>query len=67
AHYRATQIWVEKIKQLPDEEQDAYYEPLHDKYSHKMQEIIEHLKGFYIKIGQIGATRSDFLPKQASR
>mmetsp|Transcript_7201 Transcript_7201/g.9383 ORF Transcript_7201/g.9383 Transcript_7201/m.9383 type:complete len:532 (+) Transcript_7201:81-1676(+) len=64
AHYRATQWWVETIKKVPDEEQDEYYEPLHDKYADKMLEIINYLKGFYIKIGQIGATRSDFLPKQ---
>jgi len=29
-----------------------------------MLEIIQHLKGFYIKLGQVGATRADFLPPQ---
>lgn len=28
-----------------------------------MDEVIRHLRGFYIKIGQLGATREDFLPE----
>jgi len=40
--------------------QDAAYEVLHNRYAQTGLDIILHLKGFYIKIGQIGATRGSF-------
>ncbi|CAM9631883.1 unnamed protein product, partial [Phaeothamnion confervicola] len=58
-HYRITQ-W--RVQALPDEEQDAMFEPLHDMYAPKVLDLIHKLKGFYVKIGQLASTRSDFLP-----
>lgn len=52
------------VKGKPDEEQNAAFAPLHDKYSAPAVALIEELKGFYIKIAQIASTRADFLPKQ---
>ncbi|CAM9270428.1 unnamed protein product [Discosporangium mesarthrocarpum] len=60
-HYRATQWWVDG---LSDEEQEAAYNPLHDQYAKSALDIILRLKGFYVKIGQMAATRADFLPHQ---
>eukprot|EP00049_Salpingoeca_infusionum_P003030 m.62438 g.62438 ORF g.62438 m.62438 type:complete len:567 (+) comp11912_c0_seq2:1558-3258(+) len=60
-HYRVTQMMVEG---KPEDEQDAAFDELHTKYADDLLRIILTLKGFYIKIGQIGATRPDFMPPQ---
>eukprot|EP00045_Choanoeca_perplexa_P011587 m.123642 g.123642 ORF g.123642 m.123642 type:complete len:556 (+) comp15683_c0_seq5:1276-2943(+) len=60
-HYR----FVEKtVENKPEEDQEAEFQRLHDKYAHVMLDIILNMKGFYIKVGQIGSTRADFLPQQ---
>ncbi|CAK4703525.1 unnamed protein product [Aphanomyces euteiches] len=63
-HYRTTQVFLEDILKLPEYDHDAYYNALHDKYAHEIFDVILTLKGFYIKIAQIGSTRDDFVPKQ---
>ncbi len=61
AHYRLTERLV---KGKPVEERDAAFEALHNKYAAASKAIILSLRGFYIKIGQMGATRADFVPQQ---
>eukprot|EP00055_Hartaetosiga_balthica_P011746 m.54574 g.54574 ORF g.54574 m.54574 type:complete len:598 (-) comp7721_c0_seq1:205-1998(-) len=53
-----------KVKDLSDEEQTLAFEELHDKYAPEMLRIILFMKGFYIKVGQLGSSRPDFVPKQ---
>jgi aarF domain-containing kinase len=62
-HYRAAQLYMERLE-LSDEEQDAEYEKLHDKYAPEVFDIVLELKGFYVKLAQTGSTRPDVLPKQ---
>lgn len=38
------------------------YQPLHERYSSKVMETLRDLRGFYIKVAQIMANRSDVLP-----
>lgn len=42
-----------RVKRLPEPEQDAGYQPLHEKYAPEALAIILHLKGFFTKIGQV--------------
>lgn len=44
--------------------QDEIFEPLHERYAPVALDVIRKLRGFYIKLGQIGATRSDFVARQ---
>jgi aarF domain-containing kinase len=60
-HYRAVDIWT-KFKNYSPEERDAAFEELHPMYGEKIYDITEKLKGFYIKLGQLGASRPDMLP-----
>eukprot|EP01066_Platyproteum_vivax_P013805 Platyproteum_vivax@DN6233_c0_g1_i2.p1 len=59
--YRVVQWYV---KGKPWEEAVKYYWPLHDICAPIMFDLLVNLKGFYIKIGQLGATRADYLPPQ---
>jgi aarF domain-containing kinase len=43
---------------------DAIYGDLHDRYSRKALELILHLRGLYVKLGQILSSRPDFCPPQ---
>ncbi|OQR82811.1 glycoside hydrolase [Achlya hypogyna] len=63
-HYRTKQVVMEDLLKLPSHEQDAHYEELHDLYAPTLYDVVLHLKGFYVKLAQIGSTRHDFLPKQ---
>lgn len=44
-------------------EREAALERLHEGYANRVLDTIVELRGFYIKIGQVLATRSDFLPR----
>lgn len=61
AHYRITERMVQS---LPEAEQDKAFEELHEKYAPQIKQLILMLRGFYIKVGQMGATRADFVPQQ---
>lgn len=37
---------------------------LHDKYADVCFELVLELRGFYVKIAQVGSTRTDVMPKQ---
>lgn len=58
--YRATQLYMETLA-LPPAEQDVAYERLHERFAPEVFDIILELKGFYIKLAQVGSTRPDFL------
>lgn len=58
AHYRWTE-W--RTAGLPEEEQDEALERLHEKYAPVAEKVVRELKGFYIKLGQMGSTRADFI------
>ncbi len=45
-----------------EESSKKAFDVLHGRYSQDMLDIILKLKGFYIKIGQTGSTRGDFVP-----
>ena len=60
-HYRFTDIYTNNWEQS---DRDAAFDKLHDRYGQKIYEIIIHLQGFYLKLGQLGASRTDIIPKQ---
>lgn len=51
-------------RNMPCAEKDAAFEKLHEKYADDIFDIVKTLKGFYVKIAQIGSTRADFMPQQ---
>ncbi|GAB5037507.1 glycoside hydrolase [Nannochloropsis oceanica] len=55
-HYRYVKS---QVQHLPEAEQEEAYKPLHEKYAPTAVDIVLHLKGFYIKIAQVGSTRAD--------
>ena len=61
ARYRFT-LW--RVGGDPENVQDAAFEELHERYARRVLDIILHLGGFYVKIGQVGATRADMVPPQ---
>jgi aarF domain-containing kinase len=65
-HYKFTEWWLEK-SEAPLERRNLVYGKLHDRYSEPSLEIILHLKGLYVKIGQIMSSRPDFVPEQYVR
>ncbi|KAA8491808.1 Uncharacterized protein FVE85_8290 [Porphyridium purpureum] len=58
-------LLVEKqVAKLSDEEQDAAWNRLHDKYASPVRDLTLSLKGFYIKSAQIVSTRDELVPHQ---
>lgn len=60
-HYRYVQI---RTKNAPTHVRDLAFDELHNRYAPTIFDIIYHLKGFFIKLAQVGSTRADFLPPQ---
>eukprot|EP00944_MAST-04C_sp_MAST-4C-sp1_P001039 g1039.t1 len=60
-HYRLVE-W--QVRNLPEAEQDKRFNALHDMYAPIAMDIILDMGGFYIKIGQMGSVRDDFVPPQ---
>ena len=60
-HYRFTDL---RTANWSASDRDAAFERLHDKYRLTIYGVIVHLQGFYIKLGQLGAARTDIVPKQ---
>jgi aarF domain-containing kinase len=65
-HYKFTEWWLGK-SEAPLERRNHVYGKLHDRYSEPSLQIILHLKGLYVKIGQIMSSRPDFVPEQYVR
>ena len=60
-HYRLVE-W--QVRNLPEPDQDKRFNALHDMYAPIAMDIILDMGGFYIKIGQMGSVRDDFVPPQ---
>jgi predicted unusual protein kinase regulating ubiquinone biosynthesis (AarF/ABC1/UbiB family) len=60
AHYRYVEF---QHKGRPDAEYDVALGELHEKYADPALKILLDMRGFYIKLGQIGSTRDDFVPE----
>jgi aarF domain-containing kinase len=58
-HYRV----VDAMYPKQGAERDAAFELLHEDYSNRILNTMIDLRGFYIKIGQVFATRADILPR----
>lgn len=60
-HYK----WVKRsVRTKSRSERDTAFEKLHDKYNQPALNIALHLKGLYVKLGQIMSIRPDSLPRQ---
>jgi aarF domain-containing kinase len=60
-HYK----WVKRrMKRKSQDERDLAFEQLHDQYNQQALGIALHLKGLYVKLGQIMSIRPDSLPRQ---
>ena len=60
SHYRAIEF-KQKMFPVSDQESDQEYLELHQLYADKVKNTLRDLRGFYIKIGQVMAHRSDIL------
>lgn len=63
-HYKFTKWWFTAHPKISRMERDAVYERLHNKYAPITYQIILHLRGLYVKMGQILSSRPDFMPIQ---
>lgn len=74
AQYRAVQARHRDAKKLGvpswlgvtlnDDEANAAYEALHDKYAVPVRDLVYEMRGFYLKNAQLLSTRDDFVPAQ---
>jgi hypothetical protein len=53
-------------KRWPEDKRRDAFEALHEHYAPILLKVFHTLGGFYIKIGQNGASREDFVPKQVA-
>jgi hypothetical protein len=51
-----------RLLKKSEEERDAIFNEMHRLYANQLLNTILELRGFYIKIGQVMATRADILP-----
>jgi len=63
-HYKLLQ-W--QLRDRSGEEREREFNKLHDKYAPHMYKVIINMGGFFLKLGQIGGTREDFVPPQFTR
>ena len=61
AHYRFVE-W--RVKGRPEAEREAAFTRLHDAYAPRVFDLVVLLRGLYVKLGQVGATRGDFVPQR---
>jgi aarF domain-containing kinase len=64
AHYRFTRWWLDCRYAGPKhrKHRDMVYDSLHQRYCDPALRIMLHLKGLYVKIGQVMSARPDFVP-----
>ena len=53
-----------KVKGKPEAVQDEEFNKLHVAHAPTVLALIHELRGFYVKLGQIGSTRADFVPEE---
>lgn len=61
AHYKYTE-W--KMVGKDEQEKKRAFGALHDHYAPICEKLILRLRGFFIKVAQLGSTRDDFIPEQ---
>jgi aarF domain-containing kinase len=61
-HYRFIEASLKYSPSWIIDEQETPYERLHSLYSSKVMETLRDLRGFYVKVAQVMANRSDILP-----
>lgn len=62
-HYRYQQMYFKLFPANTPAEEDAAWLKLHNKYCDYVLNVVLHQRGVYIKLGQIGSTRPDIIPK----
>lgn len=62
-HYKFAKRWL-RFRGADLETRDRVYESLHEQYSQPALDIAFHLRGLYVKMGQILSSRPDFMPSQ---
>ena len=60
-HYRVTE---ELVRGKPDDQADAAYNALHDRYAQPTVELCIEMGGYFFKSAQIVSTRDEFVPHQ---
>eukprot|EP01084_Bolivina_argentea_P227299 383885_1 len=55
-HYRCVDIYT---KNWDEHKRHKAFQKLHEKYKYKIYNIVIHLQGFYLKLGQLGASRTE--------
>ncbi|KAJ8901214.1 hypothetical protein NDN08_007063 [Rhodosorus marinus] len=60
-HYRMVEY---QVKDRTDIEQTKAYSKLHQRYSPEIEKLVYYLRGFYLKLMQIGSTRDEFVPEE---
>mmetsp|Transcript_9192 Transcript_9192/g.27672 ORF Transcript_9192/g.27672 Transcript_9192/m.27672 type:complete len:530 (-) Transcript_9192:75-1664(-) len=63
-HYRAVELAVSN--RSPKEQEEAFAR-LHRVYAPKMEALVYRLRGFYLKLVQVGSTRDELLPEEYMR
>lgn len=63
AHYKFTRWWLTASK-ADRPKRDLVFESLHNRYSQPALGLVLHLRGLYVKMGQILSSRPDFMPTQ---
>jgi aarF domain-containing kinase len=63
-HYKFTKWWFTTHPTINRIDRDIVYERLHNRYAPITYQIILHLRGLYVKMGQILSSRPDFMPIQ---
>ena len=63
AHYKFTRSWLEWRK-ADRPTRDVAYERLHNRYAGPALDLVLHLRGLYVKLGQVLSSRPDFIPPQ---
>ena len=63
AHYKWTRKWLE-WRGADRPTRDRAYEELHNRYAGPALDLVLHLRGLYVKLGQVLSSRPDFIPPQ---
>eukprot|EP00933_Yihiella_yeosuensis_P017157 TRINITY_DN14410_c0_g1_i1.p1 TRINITY_DN14410_c0_g1~~TRINITY_DN14410_c0_g1_i1.p1 ORF type:complete len:579 (-),score=118.79 TRINITY_DN14410_c0_g1_i1:15-1751(-) len=61
--YREYRLAEQELGKLPAKERRKKWDAIHQKYGPRILEMIQDLRGFYVKIGQVCSTRHDMFPK----
>lgn len=62
-HYKFTKRYLQYTQADPTT-RDRIYQRLHERYALPALDLILHLRGLYVKMGQILSSRPDFMPPQ---